>query len=47
MTIFTCREGMKAKKRVTKLVLAVITVFTGKDKVMKHIQLNWMIKLWC
>ena len=28
--MFTYREGMKAKKRVTKLVLAVITVFTGK-----------------
>ena len=29
-TYSACREGMKAKKRVTKLVLAVITVFTGK-----------------
>ena len=25
------REGMKAKKRVTKLVLAVILVFTGRN----------------
>ena len=26
-----CREGMKAKKRVTKLVLVVILVFTSSD----------------
>ena len=25
------REGLQSKKRVTKLVLAIITVFTGYD----------------